>query len=88
MALQTALQSALATKETKGRDLLLINHIDLVSADKSVNLDVSIPPLGANIVYNMTQDDYQEDMKDGFNGLSKHILNDLKSSLDLLIKSF
>lgn len=88
MALQTALQSALATKETKGRDLLLINHIDLVSADKSVNLDVSIPPLGANIVYNMTQDDYQETMKDGFNGLSKHILNDLKSSLDLLIKSF
>lgn len=88
MALQTALQSALATKETKGRDLLLINHIDMVSADKSVNLDVSIPPLGANIVYNMTQDDYQEDMKDGFNGLSKHILNDLKSSLDLLIKSF
>lgn len=88
MALQTALQSALATKETKGRDLLLINHIDLVSADKSVNLDVSIPPLGANIVYNMTQDDYQGAMKDGFNGLSKHILNDLKSSIDLLISSF
>lgn len=36
----------------------------------------------------MTQDDYQEAMKDGFNGLSKYILNDLKSSIDLLIKSF
>ena len=88
MALQTALQSALATKATKGRDLLLINHIDMVSADKSVNLDVSIPSLGVNITYNMTQDAYQDSMKDGFNGLSKYILNDLKSSLDLLIKSF
>ena len=85
MALNSALHSILeSTSQVNATDLVLINHFDIVNQDQSVNLDVSIPSLGINLTYNMSKEDYEENMKNGFNAVSLFIVKDLANTLQNL----
>lgn len=88
MALNSALHSILeSSSKVTANDLVLINHFDIVTQDQSVNLDVSIPSLGINLTYNMSKEDYEENMKNGFNAVSLFIVKDLANTLQNLANS-
>lgn len=66
--------------------LVLINHFDRVVSDNTVRLDVSIPSMGLNLNYNITDEKFNEGMQNGgFDGVALIIVEELRKSLDILI---
>lgn len=85
MALVSSVKSVVEnTKSTSS--LVLINHFDRVVSDNTVNLDVSIPSVGLNLTYSITDEKFNEGMQNGgFDGVALIIIEELRKSLDILI---
>lgn len=84
MALQSSVQTVLKNSKSAS-SLVFINHFDRVGADKSVNLDLSIPSIGMNLTYNISDAKFSEGMSNGgFDGVAALILDDICKSLEML----
>ena len=85
MALVSSVKSVV--ENAKGASsLVLINHFDRVVSDNTVNLDVSIPSMGLNLTYAITDEKFNEGMQNGgFDGVALIIVEELRKSLDILL---
>lgn len=85
MALVSSVKSVVENAKSTS-SLVLINHFDRVVSDNTVNLDVSIPSMGLNLTYSITDEKFNEGMQNGgFDGVALIIVEELRKSLDILI---
>lgn len=87
MALVSSVKSVVENAKSTS-SLVLINHFDRVVSDNTVNLDVSIPSMGLNLTYAITDEKFNEGMQNGgFDGVALIIVEELRKSLDILISA-
>lgn len=85
MALVSSVKNVVENAKSTS-SLVLINHFDRVVSDNTVNLDVSIPGMGLNLTYAITDEKFNEGMQNGgFDGVALIIVEELRKSLDILI---
>ena len=85
MALVSSVKNVVESAKSTS-SLVLINHFDRVVSDNTVNLDVSIPSMGLNLTYTITDEKFNEGMQNGgFDGVALIIVEELRKSLDILI---
>lgn len=84
MALVSSVKNVVENAKSTS-SLVLINHFDRVVSDNTVNLDVSIPSMGLNLTYAITDEKFNEGMQNGgFDGVALIIVEELRKSLDIL----
>lgn len=87
MALVSSVKNVVESAKSTS-SLVLINHFDRVVSDNTVNLDVSIPSMGLNLTYAITDEKFNEGMQNGgFDGVALIIVEELRKSLDILISA-